>query len=212
MFELSHLRSDDVRFYGGPKTVRASHGNVASCFASLEDLFALRSTDVYLHTSRFAFAVGVRQTLLPLCCAATVLLADDDKRHEPRKLLVLMCRHAATIWDTVPSVLSVSLDVIQTFDPATTKRMMETLPDRVIATGEALRWSVAAKFWAVLGRQRILLNLYAQTESFGALCGYRVPDIVVDTDGSVPVGMPSPHNYNSRSNSPTHDTQICSSA
>ena len=143
-----------------------------------------------MHTSRFAFAVGVRQTLLLLCCGATVLLADDDdERHDPRKLLVLMCRHDATIWDTVPSVLSVSLDVIQTFDPATTKRMMETLPVGVIATGEALRWFVAGKFRAVLGRQRILLNLYAQTESFGALCGYRMPDVVVDTDGSVPVGM-----------------------
>ena len=177
---------------GEPKTVCASHASVVSCLGCLTDLFALSAGDVYAHTSRFAFAVGIRQTFLPLCNGATILLADDDARRDPRRLLDLMGARKATVWDTVPSFLSASLDLIAQCSPSTATDLADHVPATVIVTGEALHTHVAVRFRELLGGRRAFFNVYAQTESIGALCAYEIGAVVSDSGDYLPVGHPLP--------------------
>jgi acyl-coenzyme A synthetase/AMP-(fatty) acid ligase len=60
----------------------------------------------------------------------------------------------------------------------------------VLSTGEALPWPLVRRWRSDFNRVARIINLYSQTETAGTVCTYEVPDALVDTDGSVPLGRP----------------------
>ncbi|MGI5239054.1 non-ribosomal peptide synthetase [Dactylosporangium sp. CA-139066] len=137
---------------GRPKGVRLTHGNLANVvdhFARTLD--ADRSTGV-LWLTTFAFDISALELFLPLIAGGRVVVASDDVRAAPQRLLDLIEHSRASIVQATPTTWSLVL-------PAAGRRL-----DGLVALcgGEPMTPALARRFRTAGCRT---LNVYGPTET-----------------------------------------------
>ncbi|MDI9894480.1 amino acid adenylation domain-containing protein [Rhodococcus sp. IEGM 1381] len=137
---------------GAPKGVvvtRASLENVVSAFIRR---LALGPADRWVSVTTIGFDIAQLETLAPLVCGATQIIAADHEVKTPAALVRLMRREHATVWQGTPSLAQ----AVVAEDPHTFDGL------RVVLGGEPLRADLAR---VIAEHAQSLTNGYGPTES-----------------------------------------------
>jgi len=161
---------------GRPKGVAVPHRGIVNRVRWMGAALPLAVGDRVLHKTPLSFDVSVAELFWPLASGACLVVARPEGHREPRYLAETIERERVTALHFVPSMLRVFLDGAGTAELRSLRR--------VVASGEALPWDLAA------GLRRLsdasLHNLYGPTEASVDVTSWRVdPD-----DEAVPIGRP----------------------
>jgi len=175
---------------GAANGVLVSRGALAGYIATLQASFSLSHRDVYLHSASFSFSASIRQIVAPLAAGATMVIADEQARHDPYRLLEIMQSSGVTVWDTVPSLWRIVERVIYGVE---SRHENEILPETlrlILLTGEPLSWALVSAWKRHLRSSVTVINLYSQTETAGTVSMFPIPAGDVPETGNVPLGTP----------------------
>jgi len=173
---------------GEPKAVAIAHSSLRMYVDVIRGEIPVGSGDRYLYTASPCFSASIRQTMLPLCAGATLVIADQDQCRDPRLLFELMRETGVSVWDTVPSVWQQYMQVLKAMPAKNRNELLDNRLRLVLLTGEALRWHMPYTWRNELGHGAEIINLYSQTETSGTVCLYRILGDIKERDGVVPLG------------------------
>ena len=176
-----------------PRAVAVSHGSLGLYMEALQERFALKPSDRYLHSASFNFSASVRQLFGSLCFGARLVLAGDQERMDSKLLLELIRDERITVWDTVPSVWQACADNLQLMSVEKRSELLGHSLRMVLLTGESLLWKTPKHWKRLGGRVERIFNLYSQTETAGTVCAYELTDLSGDDAEVVPLGEPLAH-------------------
>jgi aspartate racemase len=175
---------------GSSQGVVVSRGALARYVVSLDDAFDITGRDVYLHTASFSFSASIRQIMAPLAARATMVIADEEAKYDPFRLLELMKTRGVTVWDTVPSLWRA---VERLFSKVGSQDRNISVPATirlVLLTGEPLAWELVFAWRSHLKDDVNIINLYSQTETAGTVSIFPIPAGTIQRTGVVPLGKP----------------------
>lgn len=165
---------------GRPKGVVNEHAGVVNRLCWAQDYFDLGDQDTILQKTTYSFDVSVWELFWPSLVGARLLIAEPGGHKDPQYLLETIEKHEVTTIHFVPSMLEAFLTDIE---PGTCKSLQ-----RVICSGEALRWNQVKLYRTQLGNTP-LFNLYGPTEAAIDVTAWAVPAEEV-LPYSVPIGSP----------------------
>ncbi len=139
---------------GEPKGIKLSHGALANQLQWLQQRFEFGPCDRFLQKTPISFDASVWELLAPLCCGATLVLADPRAHHDPELLCTEVIANEITVLQVVPSVLQLMMDL----DFAACHSLK-----RVFCGGEPLSKAVVDKFFSCSHAE--LHNLYGPSET-----------------------------------------------
>jgi amino acid adenylation domain-containing protein len=96
---------------GTPKGVLMSHSAVLNTICAINDLFSVNNEDSILALSALTFDLGIYDIFGALSVGATIVLPDEADRMNPRSWIEMVHEHGVTIWNSVPSLMDLALDV-----------------------------------------------------------------------------------------------------
>ncbi|CAM3737352.1 non-ribosomal peptide synthetase [Smaragdicoccus niigatensis] len=182
---LASLRPDNTAYIiytsgstGRPKGVAVSHRAIVNQQLWMLERYGIDATDVYLQKTAATFDVSMWGYFLPLMVGARIVVAPYDGHRDAEYVSNAMTKHAVTVTDFVPSMLSV-------WASSANPGRYHTLR-HVFVIGEALPVETAARYRRVANAE--LDNLYGPTEA--AVSITRWPATTRDS-GSVPIGGPA---------------------
>ena len=140
---------------GTPKGAMIHHAAICNHMQWMQECFPLSSDDRVLQRTPFSFDASVWEVYAPLISGATLVLAPQEARRDPRALVGVIAEKRVTILQVVPSLLKLLLDFPE-FAGCTTLR-------RVFCGGEQLTNDLVARFRAQSAAE--LINLYGPTEA-----------------------------------------------
>ncbi len=178
---------------GVQRCVAVSHGSLALYLQGLRSCFEVTPADRYLHSAPLTFSASVRQLFGSLCFGATIVLAGDAERVDPKLFLQLMQDTGVTVWDTVPSVWQTCLDTLTLMSPERPARLLDNQVRMILLTGEALRWKTVKTWRNTTDHPVRIYNLYSQTETAGTVCAFEIVDFKGEDGDTVPLGHPLDH-------------------
>ncbi len=160
---------------GTPKAVVVEHGALAAFLDGMGTVVGVDQRSTCLAFASFGFDVSVEEILLPLSCGATVVVADEAERSDPRRLEELVRRHSV-------DVVNLPVALLGLVDPVAVPSI------RTLVTGSESPTPEQIRRWATPHRHgRRVLNAYGTTET-------AVTSIVHEADGTssgaVPIGVP----------------------
>lgn len=177
---------------GKPKGVPMNHSSVWHYIQSLQKIFQIHSSDIYLHTASFSFSSSIRQWVLPLSQGAKVLIADSEERKDPLTLFRLIRQQGCTVFDTFQSAIRYGLQALSDIDEKSKKSLLNFELRLIIFSGEALPCQLFNQLRNELKNRPRIVNLYGQTETIG-VCAYSIPQDFEKERGYMPVGQPLSH-------------------
>ncbi|HEU5320090.1 MAG TPA: non-ribosomal peptide synthetase, partial [Methylomirabilota bacterium] len=145
----------------------------------------LTADDVVAQTASQCFDISVWQFLAALLAGGTVEIFPDEITHDPARLAGELARTGVTVFETVPSLLSLMLDEIE----AGTVEGDLTGLHWLIPTGEALPPELAQR-WLARHPAIPLLNAYGPTECSDDITHEPVRQVDEIAGPRVPIGRP----------------------
>ncbi|MGN2635816.1 amino acid adenylation domain-containing protein [Nocardia takedensis] len=162
---------------GRPKGVAVTHHAIVNQQLWMLDEYRLTAEDVYLQKTATTFDVSLWGYFLPLMVGAKLVVAAPDGHRDPLYVADMIERHAVTVTDFVPSMLTV-------FVAHATREQCASLR-AVFVIGEALPPETAAGLRAISSAG--LHNLYGPTEAAVSVTYWEAT--AADTV-TVPIGIP----------------------
>jgi amino acid adenylation domain-containing protein len=175
---------------GEPKATAIAHLSLSMYIDAIRKEIPLRADDNYLYTASPCFSASIRQTMLPLCSGATLVVASSEQRRDPQLLFETMRKYDVSIWDTVPSVWRQYVHVLRAMPGPRRETLLENRLRLILVTGEALRWETPYVWAHEFRHKAAMVNLYSQTETSGTVCLYIIPENSTEQEGIVPLGRP----------------------
>jgi len=175
---------------GQPKAAAIGQLSLSMYIDALRKEIPLGGEDNFLYTASPCFSASIRQTMLPLCSGATLVIATSAQRRDPQLLFEAMIRYGVTVWDTVPSVWRNCVDVFKAMPEPRRQHLLDNRLRLILVTGEPLHWGTPYAWAHEFGHAAAIVNLYSQTETSGTVCLYRIPENPTEPDGVVPLGRP----------------------
>ena len=175
---------------GGPKAAAISRLSLSMYIDALRKEIPLGPEDNFLYTASPCFSASIRQTMLPLCSGATLVIASSEQRQDPQLLFEAMRRYGVSVWDTVPGIWRNYVDVLRALPEPRRQHLLDNRLRLILVTGEALHWGTPYAWAREFGHKAAMVNLYSQTETSGTVCLYRIPENPTEQDGVVPLGRP----------------------
>ena len=172
---------------GTVKLAEVPHSAIGHNLGALASaLGGITPGDRYLHLASFAFSSSVRQLFLPLASGACAVLATGDQRLDPHAMIRLARAARITVLDTIPSVLSVLADALETRAGALDGASLRL----VLLASEPLPAALARRWRDVGPPAAAVWNMYGLTETAGIVAVQRAGDR--GGPGTVPIGHPLP--------------------
>jgi len=175
---------------GQPKATAIVHLSLSMYIDAIRKEVPLRTDDNYLYTASPCFSASIRQTMLPLCSGATLVIANSEQRRDPHLLFETMRKYDVSVWDTVPSVWRQYVHVLRAMPGPRRETLLDNRLRLILVTGEALRWDTPYAWAHEFRHKAAMINLYSQTETSGTVCLYRIPESPTEQGGVVPLGHP----------------------
>ncbi|MGF2687335.1 amino acid adenylation domain-containing protein [Marinobacter sp. DUT-3] len=95
---------------GRPKGVQISRGSFANFLVAMERILPLEEVTRYLALTTITFDIAGLELCLPLVRGGTVVMADDDQRHDPQALLALIRARQVQLVQATPATWSLLLE------------------------------------------------------------------------------------------------------
>lgn len=129
---------------GASNGVVVSRGALARYVVALGEAFGISAEDVYLHTASVSFSASIRQLVAPLAAGATMVIAHEEARRDPFRLLDLMRLRGVTVWDTVPSLWKTVDSVLSRAGSLSESISLTETLRLILLTGEPLSWALVS--------------------------------------------------------------------
>jgi aspartate racemase len=173
---------------GKPKGVMVTHANLQS-FIRIADLaLEVLASDVYLQTASIAYALSVRQIMIPLSSGATLVIATAQEMRDPVAMFKLIKSRNVSLMDMVPSFWRTCLQRLSDLPSEEADALMDNSLRRIVSIGEPLVSDLPREWTSRFGRNVKLVNIFGQTETTGVVATYLMPqDAHVRTE-IVPIG------------------------
>lgn len=97
---------------GRPKGVVITHRAVANTIADINRRFHIKEGDRVLGVSQLGFDLSVYDIFGPLSVGGALVYPDADRRADPSHLAELMDVHGVTLWNSVPALLQMLVDYL----------------------------------------------------------------------------------------------------
>lgn len=124
---------------GQPKGVVIDHRGAVNTCLDINDQFSVNKNDRILGVSSLSFDLSVYDIFGLLAVGGALVLPDADQIHNPNHWVDLCIREKVTIWDTVPALLQLALNEL------------DSLKNSGINTGElSLRQALLSGDWIPL--------------------------------------------------------------
>ncbi|MGA8117573.1 MAG: amino acid adenylation domain-containing protein [Actinocatenispora sp.] len=153
---------------GEPKGVEVTHQSAVNTVADVTEVIGLGSDDVVLGLSLLSFDLSVFDIFGTLAAGGVLVFPGRDQLREPEHWAELASTEKVTIWNSVPALMEILVDHIESSDPARTPLSLRsvllsgdwipvTLPERirglwsgaeVISMGGATEGSI----WSIMYR------------------------------------------------------------
>jgi amino acid adenylation domain-containing protein len=171
---------------GMPKGVMIEHrGMVNHLYAKITALH-LTATDIVAQTASQCFDISVWQFLAALLVGGRVHIFNDEVSHDPVQLLAQVEQRQVSILETVPSLLRVMLEAIESGSSVYPR--LEKLR-WLVPTGEALPPEFCRR-WLTVYPHIPLLNAYGPTECSDDVTHFPIYQPLADTQVHTPIGRP----------------------
>ncbi len=162
--DLPAVQPDDLAYMiytsgstGKPKGALNRHRGIVNRLLWMQGEYELGASDAVLQKTPFSFDVSVWEFFLPLLAGAQLVMAEPGGHRDPAYLAEVIRERRITVLHFVPSMLRAFLE-----EPAAALTG-ETLRD-VMCSGEALPYDLVQRFFAIVGGNVGLHNLYGPTE------------------------------------------------
>jgi len=177
---------------GKPKGVMISHSSLAS-FVQIAGLaLDVNHEDVYLQTASIAYALSVRQLLIPLVNGSTLVIASSAEMHDPLLLFELIRKRKITLMDVVPTFWRSCIKRLSDLPVEELKSLMDNSLRRIVSIGEPLLSDLPYEWMTRFGQKEKLVNIFGQTETTGVVATYTIPEEVPNRPDRVPIGQSIP--------------------
>ncbi|MCP4148521.1 MAG: AMP-binding protein [bacterium] len=169
---------------GRPKGVTIHHqGMINHLYAKINDL-GLTSGDVVAQTASAAFDISVWQFLAGLLVGGTVYIIEKETVLEPSRFLKVLQQGNVSILETVPSLMSAFLDMVESEPDKELRHLRWMIP-----TGEALTIQLTGEWYKHYPFIK-LVNAYGPTEASDDVTHYVVRQVPEENRLTVPIGKP----------------------
>ncbi len=174
---------------GKPKGVMISHASLVDFVKLSGTALDVRKTDAYLQNASMAYALSVRQLMVPLASGATLVIASADEAQDPLMLFEKIKRYKVTLMDVVPSFWRACIKRLTDLPDAERQPLLDNDLRRIVSVGEPLHFDIPHDWRVNLGHKAELVNIFGQTETTGVVATYPIPlDASEQTTGIVPIG------------------------
>jgi aspartate racemase len=173
---------------GKPKGVMITHANLCNFVHVACSVLDVCSDDVYLQSATIAYALSVRQLMVPLLVGATVVIATSEEVGDPLELFKLIKRRNITLMDVVPSFWRSCIQRLSDLPQEEQTCLMDNKLRRIVSIGEALQSDLPREWYDRFGHQVKLVNIFGQTETTGIVAAYPIPQERQSNVGIVPIG------------------------
>ena len=173
---------------GKPKGVMITHANLSNFLEVACSLLDVHPDDVYLQSATIAYALSVRQLMIPLLVGATIVVATSDEVGDPLELFKLIKRRDITLMDVVPSFWRSCIQRLSDLPKEEQTSLMNNKLRRIVSIGEALMSDLPRDWYDRFGHQVKLVNIFGQTETTGVVAAYPIPHDARTSVGIVPIG------------------------
>jgi amino acid adenylation domain-containing protein len=177
---------------GRPKGVMITHFNLVNFIEISAAALDITSNDVYLQSASIAYALSVRQLMIPLAVGATVIVADSGDIADPLALFNLIKNHKISLMDVVPSFWRSCIQRLSSLPPDEQKDLLDNSLRRIVSIGEALMSDLPRDWRFRLGHKAALVNIFGQTETTGVVATYPITPEAQGSIGVVPIGRSVP--------------------
>ncbi len=173
---------------GKPKGVMITHVNLVSFVQVACSMLNVDAHDVYLQSATIAYALSVRQLMIPLVVGAKVVIASASEIGDPLELFNLIKCQNITLMDMVPSFWRSCIQRISDLPQAEQNSLLDNSLRRVVSIGEALMADLPRDWYDRFGTRVQLVNIFGQTETTGIVAAYPIPSDLPSGYGIVPIG------------------------
>ena len=98
---------------GQPKGVMIDHRGAVNTVLDINRRFGVTAQDRVLALSALNFDLSVYDIFGLLAVGGAIVLPDPDLRTDPAHWLDLMTQHGVTLWDTVPALMQMLVDTVE---------------------------------------------------------------------------------------------------
>ncbi|MGD2090547.1 MAG: AMP-binding protein, partial [Candidatus Aminicenantes bacterium] len=169
---------------GEPKGAMVHHlGMINHLFAKINDL-AIRPDDIIAQTASICFDISVWQFLSALLVGAHPLIMDKEIILDPLRFLGRLQKEKVTILETVPSLLTVFLQVVKDEKDKDLKHLRW-----MILTGEVLGVPLVREWFGYFPGIK-LVNAYGPTEASDDVTHYFIKEMPAENRVTIPIGKP----------------------
>ena len=177
---------------GKPKGVMISHSSLVQFIRIAGAALDIQSDDVYLQTASIAYALSVRQIMIPLAKRATLVIASSEEIRDPLLLFQLIKKNQITLIDVVPSFWRTCLQRLSDLPVEELKSLMNNSLRRIVSIGEPLLSDLPHAWMSQFGTKTKLVNIFGQTETTGVVATYTIPAEEPQHVGITPIGHSIP--------------------
>lgn len=177
---------------GKPKGVMITHSNLINFIEIASTALDVTSDDIYLQSASIAYALSVRQLMIPLALGATAVVAASGEIADPLALFKLIKARRITLMDVVPSFWRSCVQRLLDLNAEERGDLLDNSLRRIVSIGEALMSDLPRDWRFQLGHKATLVNIFGQTETTGVVATYPIPPDPQGPIGVVPIGRSVP--------------------
>jgi len=173
---------------GKPKGVMITHSNLCQFIRIASETLDIYQKDKYLQTASIAYALSVRQLMIPLSCGSTLVLATADATRDPLALFDLIKRQNVTLMDMVPSFFHACIHRLSDLPEVERSFLFDNQLRRIVTVGEPLYWDIPNDWINKFMHSARIVNIFGQTETTGMVAAYPIQEGLPGLTGIVPIG------------------------
>lgn len=173
---------------GKPKGVMITHSNVYHFVKIASSALDIHPKDKYLQTASIAYALSVRQLMVPISLGAALVMATSEEIRDPLALFELIKEQNVTLMDMVPSFWRTCIQRLSDISSDERTYLLDNQLRRIVTVGEPLYSDIPHDWRNKLGHPAVLVNIFGQTETTGIVAAYPIPAEPQTPAGIVPVG------------------------
>jgi aspartate racemase len=177
---------------GKPKGVMISHSSLVNFIEISSSALIVKPDDVYLQSASIAYALSVRQLMIPLTVGATIIVASSDEVGDPLELFGLIKRQNVSLMDVVPSFWRSCIQRLIELPQAEQENLLDNSLRRIVSIGETLMSDLPRDWLSQISPKTNLVNIFGQTETTGVVATYPISQARLDFIGVVPIGHSIP--------------------
>lgn len=178
---------------GKPKGVMIRHSSLVNFIDVACSALDVNPEDIYLQSATIAYALSVRQLMVPLVVGATIVVASSNETGDPLELFNLIKRRNITLMDMVPSFWRSCMQRLSELPTDEQTTLLDNSLRRIVSIGEALMPDLPRDWADRFGQQVNLVNIFGQTETTGVVATYPIPHDIQAGSGIVPIGRSASH-------------------